>query len=153
MNPEQDDNNTNALIDRLDGSGTNEEWTAATELRVKFGGALPIHLLQHYKTTNKWAARSSLLYHSTRYAKESDAAIQLALLAVKDKSKAVRYRACLLLAYSQRKDLLPLLLQMVDDVPSETKGDLMAAVDAIQSENHHYFVDRDHSGLTKLNIK
>jgi hypothetical protein len=73
--------------------------------------------------------------------------------AIRDKSKIVRYRGCMLLAYSQRKDVLSDLkgaLQALGKGPGT--DDPSAAIDAIESGNHHYFVDRTHSGKLKLSI-
>lgn len=141
------------LLDRLDGSGSDEEWSAALELRSRLGGSLPERLLSRYRQAKKWPTRSSYVYHAVRYAQDSDAAIELALLAVKDKAKVVRYRACMLLACSQRKELLPKLHDLLAQVAEDTKADLLAAIDAIEVQNHNYFVDRDRSGLTTLTVR
>lgn len=140
------------LIDRLDGSGSADSWDAARQLHVELGADLPRYLLARYQTNKRWGARSSYLYHSVRYASTSAAAIELALCGVLDRSKAVRYRACMLLACSRRKDLVPALEALAEKVPANTKADLMAAIDAIESENHNYFVDRDHSEKSFLVI-
>jgi hypothetical protein len=59
----------------------------------------------------------------------------------------------MLLACSQRKALLPRLRDLLPGVVEDTKADLLAAIDAIESQNQDYFVDRDHSGLTTLTIR
>ncbi|CAM2010022.1 hypothetical protein [Acanthopleuribacter pedis] len=138
------------LISQLDGS--DEEWDAIKWLRENVSNELPIHLLKAYPKTTQWKKRESLVYHSMRYARESQPAKDLGMLALKDRSKMVRYRACMLLAYSLDQSLLPNLLELKKDFPENTMEDLLATIDAIQSQNHHYFVDRDHSGKIKLNI-
>lgn len=138
------------LLMRLDGSGSDDEWEAVEELR-KLGGTFPRLLLEKYKKARSWKERCACVYHAMRYAKESDYAVQLGLEALRDKSKVVRYRACELLAYSQRKDLLKNLEASLASYPSSHE-DIRAAIDAIESENHHYFVDRDHSGKVTLTI-
>ena len=142
-----------ALLDKLDGSGSDQEWSAVSKLRASLGDTLPSHLLRRFRTTRKWAARSSLVYHSVRYAAKSDSAIELALAATTDRSKVVRYRAFMLLACSQRKDLLPTVQKLEDVVPDDTKEDARAAADAIEAQNRNFFVDRDHSGQVTLNIR
>jgi hypothetical protein len=137
-------------LDRLDGSGSDDEWGAALELHSRLGNMLPSRLLGRYRQAKKWSIRSSCVYHSVRYARDSDAAVELALLAVRDKAKVVRYRACMLLACSQRMELLPRLRDMLMELPADTKSDLMASIDAIESQNVNYFVDRDHSGMITL---
>jgi hypothetical protein len=141
------------LLDCLDGSGSDEEWKAALELRARLGKDLPDQLLSRYRQARKWQVRSSCVYHAVRYAKDSDAAIELALLGVKDKARVVRYRACMLLACSLRKELVPTLRVLLAAVPEDAKADVLAAIDAIESQNQNYFVDRDHSGMTTLNVR
>ena len=141
------------LLERLDGSGSDSEWDAVFELRSRLGDQLPDQLLVRYQQAKKWQVRSSCVYHSVRYAGANESAITMALLALKDKSKVVRYRACMLLACSQRKDLLGRLQEEVSELPEETQSDVLAAIDAIESENQDYFVDRDHSGMVTLNIR
>jgi hypothetical protein len=50
----------------------------------------------------------------------------------------------MLLAYSLRRDLLSELREQLND--------LEAAIDAIETGNANYFVDRDHSGKMTLTI-
>ena len=153
MTHERNEHGIEQLLDRLDGTGSDDEWSAALELRTRLGKDLPDLLLSRYRHAKKWATRSSCVYHAIRYANDSDAAVELALLAINDRAKVVRYRACMLVACSQRKDLLPRLRRLLTDVENDTKADLLAAIDAIESQNHNYFVDRDHSGMTTLTIR
>lgn len=146
------DRKIDLLLDRLDGSGSDDEWTAVAELRVSLNSSLPVHLLRRFRLTKKWASRSSLVYQAIRFAQKSPAAIELGLVAVRDKSKVVRYRACMLLACSQCKELLPELLRVSNEVAADSREDVLAAVDAIEFQNQDYFVDRDHSGLITLNV-
>src|SRR5512145_2286641 len=95
-----------SLLQRLDGSGSDDEWAAAKELRT-FGNALPELLLRKYRAAREWRVRSSCVYHALRYARECEASVTLGREAIRDRSKVVRYRACMLLAYAQRKDSLP----------------------------------------------
>ena len=141
------------LLDALDGSGSEREWEAADRLRTILDDDLPKYLLTRYRSQKSWKPRSSYVYHATRYAKQSEAAIKLGKLAVGDKSSVVRYRACKLLAYSLRRELLPFLEQRLSKAKDEkARGDIEAAMDAIVQQNHNYFVDRDHSGKVTLNI-
>lgn len=153
MTPQPRNVDIEQLFGKLDGSGSDEEWNAVVELRSLLGENLPDRLLHLYGQAKAAATRSSYVYHSVRYARQSDAAVKLALLAVRDRAKVVRYRACMLLACSQRKSLLPILRDLLAVVVADTKADLLAAIDAIESQNQDYFVDRDHSGLTTLTVR
>lgn len=141
-----------SLLDRLDGSGSDNEWGAVDILRTSLGSRLPSYLLCRFRVTKKWGSRSSLVYHAVRYAKDCDEAVELGLLAAQDKSKVVRYRGCMLLACSLRRDLVPKLLEIMSQFPADSSPDMLAALDAIEHQNQNYFVDRDHSGQITLNI-
>lgn len=144
--------NTSELLNDLDGSGSDKEFYAVNELR-KLGNELPKFLLDKYRTSRKWQVRSSCVYHSIRYAKTSETAVQLGLEALADKSHAVRYRACMLLAYSLDKAILPNLKQAESNtLHEETLIDIRAAIDAIENQNSDYFVDREHSGNITLKV-
>ncbi len=140
------------LINDLDGSGSDSEWAAVDELRTVLGKDLPLYLLKRFGSCRKWAARCSYVYHAIRYARDCQDAIELGMQALQDKSIKVRYRGCMLLAYSLRKDLLPKLRRIASEIPANSQDDLLATIDAIENENHHYFADRDHSGRVTLNI-
>ncbi|MBK8255999.1 MAG: hypothetical protein IPK82_25445 [Polyangiaceae bacterium] len=143
----------NSLLQQLDGSGSDLEWTAVYKLR-ELGSEFATLLRERYRSTKTWKARAGCLFHAARYARVSEDAFQLGVEALSDKSKPVRYQAALLLAYSQREDALPALRAAVSKVESDTgAADLRAAIDAIESRNHHYFVDRNHTGKITLTIE
>jgi hypothetical protein len=107
-------------------------------------------LLEKYKRSSKLGQRASCVYHATKYAKVNVAAYQLGLEALRDKSKVVRYRACLLLAVAQRPEAIPSLKALV--ISNLSREDALAAIDAIEHRNQHYFADREHSGKVTLNV-
>jgi hypothetical protein len=141
LTPEQ----IRAAVKKLDTSSTSAEEAAWLELKP-LGIAVVPYLAEAYVSFKKWQGRTSLVFHSLRYARVSDEAFQLGLAALKDKSTIVRYRACGLLAYSLRLDALPSLAQVCEHSDSKSADDAIAAVDAIENKNHHLFVDRSHSG-------
>lgn len=145
-------NEISMLLNQLDGSGSDAEYTAVAELK-KLGDALPLLLLERYQLSKKWNQRASYLYHSIRYARDVNEAVKLGIIALGDKSKVVRYRACMLLAYSLKYEALPALEQakaITDN--EETLKDINAAIDAIEHQNSNYFVDRSHSGKVTFNV-
>lgn len=153
MSDRRNDKQIEELLNRLDGSGSEGEWLAVEELRKSLEMDFAAYLLSRFRTARRWNVRSSCVYHATRYARESAEAVELGKEAIRDKSKVVRYRGCLLLAYSLRSDLLPELRSMLDEIPADTRDDILAAIDALENRNHHYFIDREHSGQIKLNIE
>jgi len=136
----------------LDGRGTDREWAAVQRLRDELGDRLPDILLEHFKLSRAAGVRASCVYHSLKHARSSDAAIELGKLALKDRANAVRYRGSMLLAYSLRKELLPFLRELASSRDGD-KSDILAAIDAIEHSNHHYFVDREHTGKLTLQVR
>ena len=132
-------------VRRLDTTSSREEEEAWNSLR-DLGAVVAPYLAEAYPSFRKWQGRASLVFHSIRYARVSDEAFRLGLDALADKATVVRYRACGLLAYSQRSEALPNLKALVGHHDSRTAQDARAAIDAITRRNHHYFVDRNHSG-------
>ncbi|WP_147455596.1 hypothetical protein [Solilutibacter pythonis] len=142
----------NWLLDRLDGSGFDDEYDAIKKLRA-LGEGLPALLLEKYRNSKKKGQRASCVYNSIRYARYSQVAVDLGIEALIDKSYPVRYRACMLLAYSLNLNSLSALRIVFDKTShQQTKGDLLAAIDAIKNNNSNYFLDRDHSGNVILRV-
>jgi hypothetical protein len=137
-----------ALLARVDGTGSREESAAVQELKRTREG-LAHWLLRRYRASRNWKARRSCAYFAS-FDRTSEDALTLGREAIRDRSKHVRYRACQLLAEIQRKDVLPDLW----DALAALRGgpgsdDMRAAIDAIESENRHYFLDREHSGMVR----
>ena len=82
-------------------------------------------------------------------ARDGEAAFRLGLRALGDRSYMVRYRACMVLAYSLRPAAFPALEALRSHADARTREDAERAIDAFVHRNHHYFVDRDHSGQTR----
>jgi len=135
------------LVRALESTTTRGE-EDAWELLKPLGVSICPYLLTAYSTFKKSQGRVSLVFHAIRYARISEAAFQLGVLALNDRASLVRYRACSLLAYSLRKDALPYLKPLLANSDEKTAQDVEAAIDAIQSKNHHFFIDRGHSGST-----
>lgn len=134
-----------SLVSALDTSKAPNGEAAWSELRPLGAQVVP-YLAAFYPRAKTWQGRASLVFHSVRFARESEAAFQLGLAALRDKSTVVRYRACGLCAYSLRKDAIPPLEALLKHEDRKTVEDAIAAIDAIKHKNHHYFYDRSHSG-------
>lgn len=117
---------------------------------LSLGPAVVPFFAEAYPTAKRWRQRASFLYRSVRYAKESKSARELAVQALADKSREVRYRACMLLAVSQDRQVLPALRATLSHPDAQTRADVAAAIDAIERRNHNYFVDRGHTGMINL---
>jgi hypothetical protein len=131
-------------VKRLDTANT-LEMEAAWELLRPLGDSVVPFLIEFYPHARKAQGRVALVFHLIRYARVSEDAFNLGITALDDKATLVRYRACGLCAYSLRKDALPHLEKLRNHVDIRTAEDARAAIDAIRKQNHHYFVDRNHS--------
>ena len=119
---------------------------AAWQVLRELGPTVAPYLLDAYPTAKRWQGRTALVFHAIRFARTSEAAYALGLRALGDKSYMVRYRACMVLAYSLRADAIPALQALLQHADARTREDAARALDAIHHQNHHYFVDRAHSG-------
>jgi len=140
-----DEQQIHSLVVELDTTKSLDEETAWCKLKP-LGVDVVRYLAAFYPMAKKWQGRASVVFHSIRYARVSEAAFELGLEALSDKATMVRYRACGLCAYSLRKDAIPALQLLLSHEDSKTAEDAAAAIDAIKHQNHHYFVDRTHSG-------
>lgn len=104
------------------------------------------HFHELFRVAGRFEVRRNIAFYSTRFARTSDIAFRIGLMAIEDRSSIVRYRGCGILAYSLRSDALPFLKQKLTHSDDKTVADIKAAIDAIENGNHHYFIDRAHSG-------
>jgi len=140
-----------ALVRRT-GSNPDMSIKAARELRGALGDRVASILLETYRDSRIWRQRAWCVYLSIPYARSNRDAFTLGIEALADNSRIVRYRACMLLAYSLNDDALPFLKALLAHKDTNTAEHAKAAVDAIVHKNHNYFVDRDHSGRLTLSI-
>lgn len=129
-------------LDTADHLAAESAWSTLRPL----GSAVVPFLADAFLNFKKWQGRAALLHHTIRHARTSSDAFRIALAGLFDKSKVVRYKACSVLAYSLRKDALSHLREVVDRFDKDTTQHAKAAIDAIRHQNHHYFMDRTHSG-------
>jgi HEAT repeat protein len=87
----------------------------------------------------------NIMYRLVSYSRTRPSVVALGIFALTDKSRIVRYHACAALAYSLQLSALIPLQELLSHPDKETRQDAAAAIDAIQSKNHHYFADRNHS--------
>jgi hypothetical protein len=136
-----------ALLDAIDGSGSHDEAQATGRLsKTKEGRTY--WLLHRYRTSSRWKVRCTCVYFALGAARASEDALTLGREATRDRSRQVRYRAFELLAWTQRKDALPALREALDSAErgGPDAADALAAMDAIERQNRHLFLDREHTG-------
>lgn len=89
--------------------------------------------------------RMHILWWFREFAREDSRVVAAAMHCLNDLSRQVRRTACSVLAYSLRKDTLPSLVPLLSHSDPATRRDAEAAIDAIEHQNHHYYVDRRHT--------
>ena len=134
-----------ALVSRLDTTKASDEENAWDELRPLGVEVVP-YLAEAYPRMKKWQGRVACVFHSMRYSRTSDAAYELGIAALQDRATLVRYRACGLLAYSLQREAIAHLKKLRRHTDKKTADDARAAIYAIKKQNHHFFVDRGHTG-------
>jgi hypothetical protein len=138
------------LLAKLDGSGSDAEWTAILQLRTL--DHLPELLLAKYQRSKHFGARAACVYHCLRHASKNESAFKLGLAATEDRSKVVRNRAAMLLAVAQNAAAIPALESMKTRY-KESAADAEAAIKAIKNRDPNLYVDRKNSGMVTLNIR
>jgi hypothetical protein len=133
------------LVDSFHAKDDKTRAAAWAQLRNYREQVLP-YLAELFPKARWFEVRRDIAYHCIGYAQVSDVAIDVGRMAVADKSSVVRYRGCCVLAYSLRPEVLPILDGLLNHPDAKTVEDAKAAIDAIRSRNHHYFVDRRHMG-------
>jgi hypothetical protein len=136
-----------ALIACLDGTGSATERQAINELRETRGSIASV-MREAYERSTSAKTRSSCLFYAISDARNDPAAVGLATLALSDRSKIVRYRALMLLAFAQSDEAKEVVALFVARRPEDADG--AAALDALVRGNADYFVDRRHTGNIKL---
>ena len=116
-----------------------------------FGPAVAREALAAARNMRNWQGRTTLVLKVTRWAKVEEGAFQLGIATTRDVNPVVRTRACGLLAYAQRDDALPALEALLGHADKSVRESAAAAIDAIILGNHHFFLDRKHTGKTHWN--
>ncbi len=139
--------NDSDLLNIILSMNTAGDVEAVREKIVAFGEhALPA-MVECYPRLTKWQGRNAIVYTAIKYARRSKPSKRLGFMGLKDKSKRVRYHACALAAFSIDPDFLPDLEALLLSPDPDTVADARAAMNAIQNQNHHLFIDRRGVGV------
>lgn len=120
-------------LDYLDGRSSGNELAAIAKLEES-GVNIPRLLMKRYKISRRWADRASCVNHCMKYAKTDENAYQLGIIALHDKSKMVRRKACILLSAAQRREAIEHLNDLLSNESSSE--DAAAAINALASFDH-----------------
>jgi HEAT repeat protein len=147
-----DDQTIRALVASFDTKDNAVRDAAWQQLRGLGERVLPF-FEEFFPRARRLEARRDIAFHCIGHARTNEVAFRIGLAAIADRSTIVRYRGCCILAYSLRRDALPALQELLAHSDAKTAEDARAAIDAIRNGNHHYFVDRGHSGQMFWEVK
>ncbi len=112
----------------------------------------PRALLARYEQARRADDRRKCVFRAIGLARDTEAARELGLKALADRSWSVRYRAHQLLAYSRDPAVIPALCEARDrEARPELQDSIDAAIKAIEKRNHNLFLDRQESGNIAFN--
>jgi hypothetical protein len=125
------------------------EIDAAWEMAHSMGDDLLALLAKAFPLIRKSEGRASIMRYIGKFSRENQLVFNMGIVAVQDRAYAVRHYGCALLAYSLRNEALPTLSVLLKHSDHRTVADARAAIDAIKSKNHYFFMDRDHTGKVR----
>lgn len=133
-----------AALDQKLPSAVDEGWN---RLRIEHGPAVFIpNLVSAFPRIRNAAGRNAILFRLIRFARTHPVVVELAITALRDPAYMPRMQACSNLAYSLRRDTVPHLRSLLTHRDQKTRDNAAAAIDAIRHQNHHYYMDRNHTG-------
>ena len=107
----------------LDGRSSEDMHEAIAQLEA-LGVDIPGLMMKKYKISRRWADRASCVSHCIKYAGTHEDAYQIGIVALQDKSRAVRHKACMLLSATQKKEAIEHLEKLLpDQTPSYSASD------------------------------
>jgi hypothetical protein len=136
-----------ALVAAYDKRTWHEIDAAHFELTKRYGlvPLLPL-MISACAPLKSWKARKTLLFYLLPHARDYPALVDLALALVNDRARMVREEALGIIAYSLEVRALAPLRQHLDHPDPETRAAVIAAIEAIERQDHNLFLDRDHTG-------
>lgn len=113
----------------------------------------PEFVLEMFNDIRHAPVRDLFICSMLHFVRHSEVAVNVAVIGLKDKSMTVRYNAAAALAYSLDPSVIPILEAATKKEPkNENRMTYEAAIDAIEHQNHNFFVDRDHSGMVTWEV-
>jgi hypothetical protein len=95
-------------------------------------------LIAAYPRIKHWEGRNSILFDLIRYARKRPEVVDLALVGLLDSANMVRMQSCIMLAYSQRKDVIPYLEQALSHKDKKTRQYAREAINHIRNKTVFY---------------
>jgi hypothetical protein len=127
------------LVSGLDQKQDSEVGQAQNRLFLPYGIEVLIpRLMEAFGRIKSWRGRNVILFELIRFARKRPEVLQLALAGLKDAAFLVRMQSCIMLAYSQRKDMIPHLEQALSHKDKKTREHAAAAIEHIENKTVFY---------------
>lgn len=95
-------------------------------------------LIAAYERIKSWRGRNVILFELIRFARNRPEVLELALVGLNDPAYFVRMQSCVMLAYSQREDMIPHLKEILSHKDKKTRQYAKAAINAITTNTVFY---------------
>jgi len=95
-------------------------------------------LVAAYPKIKSWRGRNVILFELIRFARKRPEVLELALTGLSDPSYFVRMQSCIMLAYSQREDMIPHLKEILMHKDEKTRDYAKQAVAHIENKTVFY---------------
>ncbi len=115
----------------LEGRSPGNEHKAIAGLE-ELGVNIPRLLKKRYKLSRRWSDRALCVSHCMEYSKTNEDAYQLGIMALQDRSRTVRRRACALLLVAQNQEAIEHLEKLLLD--EALQDDALAVINALSKQ-------------------
>lgn len=119
-----------------------QRWNIRELYLAQFGDAIVPHCINHFRIQAQAEVRSDLLRFLIRYSRYRDDVVDVAIMALRDRSKVVRESACAVLAYSFADRTVETLQEIVGSGTQPTATSARNAILAISARNHNLYYPR-----------
>jgi hypothetical protein len=143
-----------AMVAAYDRKTWGEVDEAHVQLTERYGlhSLLPL-MIAACPSLKSWKARKTLLFYLLPHARQYPSLVDLALRLVNDRAGQVREEALGIVAYSLDVRALAELRRHLHHADPATRAAVLAAIDAIENQDHNLFIDRDHSGNARWLVR
>jgi hypothetical protein len=99
---------------------------------------LVTRLVAAFPKIKSWRGRNVILFELIRFARKRPEVLELALLGLRDPAYLVRMQSCIMLAYSQREDMIPHLKEILSHKDKKTREYAKKAIAHIENKTAFY---------------
>jgi len=127
------------LVEGLDKKRESDVGEAQNRLFNPYGVEKIIsRLIAAFPKIKSWRGRNTILFELIRFARKRPEVLELALVGLKDPAYFVRMQSCIMLAYSQRDDMIPYLKEILSHKDKKTRRYAEAAIEHIRKRTVFY---------------